>query len=346
MNKAMQAFKVANSFIRYKIGSPRPFFVSYQSTLQCNLRCVFCSAWKLKTHRELDTAQAKKVIDELADFGVAVLGITGGEPLIRKDLEEVAACAKRRGLVVGVNTNGTLLSPKRAKSISSVFDTVFVSLDGFEKTHDAIRGQKGAFRQAFAGLKNLVAVKGDCTVGVNFVLNRMNYEEFIPLCNWIRNLGVVITAFPVAGEDRFVTDYSIPKDDVEGFARKVLMEKAVNPLIGPSGKIIELLPRFVKGEIPRICDAGSLYFGVSPTGELKVCPILPNSPEWQIGSLMTSSMKELVSTNRFRQIMRARERCAPCLAGCTTPYSLLFRNAPKDLTKEALSYIKALFTTL
>jgi MoaA/NifB/PqqE/SkfB family radical SAM enzyme len=345
MKRMMQAFRIASSLVRYKMGLPRPFFVSYQITLRCNRRCVFCNAWKLETYRELDTRQAKKVVGELGDFGVRTLGITGGEPLIRRDLEEIAAYAKRRGLIVGVNTNGTLLTPRRAKSVSSVFDIVFVSLDGFERTHDEIRGEKGTFRQAFAGLKNLVAVKHDCTVGVNFVLNNMNYREFIPFCNWIRDLGVLVTFFPVAGEDNFITDYSIPKSEVDGFVCDVLKEKTANPFLGPSERVIELLPKFVKGEMPHICDAGRLYLGVSPTGELRICPIGPNSPDWQVGSLVTSSIKELVSTSRFHQVLEARKHCTPCLAGCTTPYSLFFRGSAKDLTKETLDYYKAFRNT-
>jgi len=346
MNRMAQAFRITSNFVRYKIRCPRPFFVSYQITFRCNRKCMFCNAWKLKTHNELDTKQAEKVVDELADFGVSVLGITGGEPLVRKDLEEIAAHAKRRGMVVGLNTNGTLLTPKRAKSISTVFDAVFVSLDGFEKTHDEIRGEKGTFKEAFVGLKNLIAVKHDCTVGVNFVLNNMNYKEFIPFCKWIKSLGVLVTFFPVGGEDNFISAYSVPRNEVDGFVCDVLKEKATNPFIGPSEKIIGLVPKFVKGEMPHICDAGRLYLGVSPVGELRICPIGPDSPDWKVGSLSTSSMKELVSSSRFRQVLEARRHCASCLAGCTTPYSLLFRGSVKDLTKEALDYYKSLRNTV
>ena len=108
---------------------------------------MFCNAWKVKNPEELDTEKAKKIVSELGDIGVNILGITGGEPLIRIDLEEIALQASRQGIIVGVNTNGTLLTPKRARSISKVFDTVFVSLDGFEKTHDGIRGEKGTSKK-------------------------------------------------------------------------------------------------------------------------------------------------------------------------------------------------------
>jgi MoaA/NifB/PqqE/SkfB family radical SAM enzyme len=334
------ALKIANSMLRFRIGCPRPFFVSYQITFRCNRKCMFCDAWKLKNPRELDTEQAKRIVGELADGGVGILGITGGEPLIRPDLEEIAAAAKRKGVIIGVNTNGTLLTPTRAKSISTVFDTVFVSLDGFEETHDRIRGEKGTFREAFTGLKNLLSVKGDCVVGVNFVLNNANYKEFIPFCNWIKNLGVFVTVFPVGGEDNLVSAYSIPSNKVDGFVFDVLKEKETNPLIGPSEKVIEFLPRFIRGEMPQICDAGRLYMGVSPLGDLRVCPIAPSSPEWNVGSLVTSSMTELMETTRFRELLEYRKNCKSCLAGCTTPYSLLFRGSAPDLAKEAFTYLR------
>jgi MoaA/NifB/PqqE/SkfB family radical SAM enzyme len=341
MIKLKQAFKIASSFVRCRVGYPKPFFVSYQITLRCNRKCVFCNAWKQKTHRELDTVQAKRVIDELAECGVKILGITGGEPLVRTDLEEIAVHAKSKGLIVGVNTNGTLLTASRALSIAESFDTVFVSLDGFERTHDTIRGERGTFREALRGLKNLINVKRDCAIGVNFVLNKMNYKEFIPFCRWISELGVLITLFPVGGNEGSNLEYAIPAGEVDYFVNQVLKEKAVNPLLGPSAKILELIPRYVKGSMPHICDAGRLYLGISPTGELRICPIGPASPDWQVGSLLDRSMVELMKTDRFRRVLDARKNCTPCLAGCTTPYSLVLRGSTKQLTEEVLSYLKS-----
>ena len=298
---------------------------------------MFCDVWKIKSHKELDTRQALKIVSELDEADVRVLGITGGEPLVRTDLERIADYARRKGIIVGLNTNGTLLTRKRAESISRVFDTVFVSLDGFEKTHDSIRGEKGTFRDAVNGLKNLLAVKKDCTVGVNFVLNNANYKEFIPFCNWIKNLGVAVTFFPVSGDDKFTKTYSIPAEKVDAFVHEILKEKAQNRFLAQSEDVIRLIPKFVKGEMPYICDAGHLYLGVSPTGALRICPIGPDSPDWNIGSLLNSSMTELLCSSRFRKVLENRRRCKPCLAGCTTPYSLLFRASVKDLMKEALT---------
>jgi sulfatase maturation enzyme AslB (radical SAM superfamily) len=151
---------------------------------------------------------------------------------------------------------------------------------------------------------------------------------------------VVVTAFPVAEEDNFVSTFSIPPDEVDDFVSDVQKEKTNNPFMGLSEKVIEFLPKFLKGEMPHICDAGRLYMGVSTIGDLRICPIGPNSPDWKVGSLVTSSVRELLETNRFKQVLEARKNCAPCFAGCTTPYSLLFRGSMKDLTKEAFAYYR------
>jgi hypothetical protein len=147
--------------------------------------------------------------------------------------------------------------------------------------------------------------------------------------------------FPVGGDEGSDAELAIPAAEVDAFVGRVLNEKAVNPLLGPSGEILELIPKYVKGNMPHICDAGRLYMGVTPTGELRICPIGPPSPEWKIGSLIDSSMNELMSSSRFRQVLDARKSCTPCLAGCTTPYSLLFNGSARQLTEEAFSYLRS-----
>lgn len=340
----LRAIAICSNLLSYRRKRLRPFFASYPITLRCNLRCVFCEGWKLKKSMELRTLEAKRVIDQLAAIGVRILGITGGEPLVRKDFEEIANYAQKKGIIVGVNTNGTLITWQRARAITRVCDMVFVSLDGFEKTHDKLRGQYGSFNRAVAGLKRLVAVKGRCAIGVNFVLNKENYREFIPFSRWLKSFNVPVTLAPVVGADRIrsSTTLSIPENKVDDFVHSLLREKQTNPLISPSEKVIKFFPLFIRGTMPKICDAGFLYLGVSPMGELKICPIVPNSQEWIVGSLLKSSGKELLESERFSDLLKARCLCEPCLAGCTTPYSLLARDSPLGIAKEAFAYYKCL----
>ena len=338
-----QAFRMLDDIIRYKLGRSRPVFVSYYATYRCNRRCMFCDLWKMNAP-ELTTEDAEVVIDRIADFGVKSLGISGGEPLIRKDLEEIAERARERGIITGLNTNGILITKKRAPAIAKAFDAVSISLDGFEKTHDEIRGVKGTFREAFQGLRNLTAARGDCVVGVNLVLTNRNFGEFLAFCRWIKEYVAYITFFPVSespGETSYSSLYSIPRDRVDDFVEQVLSEKARDPsFIEPSETLIRLLREFIKGKMPYICDAGRLYLGISPNGDLKICPCVSDKPPWKIGSLLDKSMKELLDSDQFYSALEVIKSCRPCLAGCTTPLSLLFRGSVVHQAKEALKYLK------
>jgi MoaA/NifB/PqqE/SkfB family radical SAM enzyme len=123
-----QAFRMLDNITMYKLGRSKPFSVSYNVTYRCNRRCMFCDLWKMNAP-ELTTEDAKIVIGRIADSGVKSLGISGGEPLIRKDLEEIAEHARERGIITGLNTNGILITKKRAPAIAKAFDAVSISLE-------------------------------------------------------------------------------------------------------------------------------------------------------------------------------------------------------------------------
>ncbi|UCH23855.1 MAG: radical SAM protein, partial [Deltaproteobacteria bacterium] len=94
----------------------RPVVV-WNVTRRCNLKCVHCYAHAkdVSFNNELTTRQGKGLIDDLAGFGVPVLLFSGGEPLVRKDLPELAAYAVKKGMRAVISTNGTLISPKLAR---------------------------------------------------------------------------------------------------------------------------------------------------------------------------------------------------------------------------------------
>lgn len=336
----LKGIGIVRTFARYKMGRPRPLFVSYQITLRCNRRCVFCNIWKERSHKELSTEQAKHVVGQLAGYGVPIVGITGGEPLVRNDLEAIAQYGQSHGVFMGLNTNATLMTPERAMSIAKSFDGVFVSLDGFSATHDEIRGEQGSFDAAIVGLKNLLRVKGNCLVGVNFVLTNRNYKELVTFARWLQDLGVVVSFCPVTSEDGLsYQELSIPKQEINGLLASILNLKSENPkLLEPSVNMIELMRKFLNNEMPRLCDAGHLYLGVNPKGELRICPIGLPDPSWTIGSLLQSNIKEMLRSQRFHTVLDKRANCGPCLTGCTTPHSLLFRSPLSYALKEGLKY--------
>jgi 12,18-didecarboxysiroheme deacetylase len=152
--------------------------VVWNITRACNLNCIHCYARAVdQTHEnELTYDQGLAVIDDLADFGAPVILFSGGEPLMRPDLTELAGYAVSKGMRAVISTNGTLITREKADELKKIgLSYVGVSIDGMEPVNDRFRGKKGAFRDAMAGIKNCQE-KG-LKVGLRFTMNRMNRDE-------------------------------------------------------------------------------------------------------------------------------------------------------------------------
>ena len=137
----------------------RPVVV-WNCTRQCNLSCIHCyaNADHCKSREEIDTSAGAALIHDLADFGVPVILFSGGEPLLRKDLFELANLAKESGMRIALSTNGTLITEKVAGEMERLgFAEVGISLDGIGTNNDRFRGKDGAYEDALAGIRNCIA---------------------------------------------------------------------------------------------------------------------------------------------------------------------------------------------
>ena len=145
---------------------------------RCNLKCVHCYAQSkdIEYKNELTTQQGKDLIDDLAQFGAPVILFSGGEPLMRPDLPELAQYARSKGMRAVISTNGTLIDKKMAKVLKEIgLSYVGVSLDGMKETNDKFRGVKGAFDLALEGMRNCLAE--GIKVRLRFTINRKNVKD-------------------------------------------------------------------------------------------------------------------------------------------------------------------------
>lgn len=152
--------------------------VVWNVTRRCNLKCVHCYAHAkdLPFEGELSTAEAKRVLDDLSEFGCPVILFSGGEPLMRPDLPELAAYAVRKGMRAVISTNGTLITPDVARELKAIgLSYVGISLDGMEEVNDRFRGVKGAFQRALRGIQ--ACRQEGIKVGLRFTMNRLNGAE-------------------------------------------------------------------------------------------------------------------------------------------------------------------------
>ncbi len=152
--------------------------VVWNMTRRCNLRCVHCyaSAKDLDYGNELSTDEGKALISDLAAYGCPVILLSGGEPLARKDLAELARFAVGQGLRVVISTNGTLITKEKASEFRKIgLSYVGVSLDGMKEIHDRFRGREGAFDDALRGIR--YCREEGIKVGLRFTMNRRNAGE-------------------------------------------------------------------------------------------------------------------------------------------------------------------------
>lgn len=152
--------------------------VVWNMTRRCNLKCVHCysASADIDYPDELTTEEGKKLIDDLAAFGSPVILFSGGEPLMRQDLLELAQYATDKGMRAVISTNGTLITKEIAAKLRNIgLSYVGVSLDGLEKTHDRFRGMKGTFGKAMKGIRN--CREAGIKVGIRFTVNKRNLAD-------------------------------------------------------------------------------------------------------------------------------------------------------------------------
>jgi len=152
--------------------------VVWNVTRRCNLKCVHCYAHATgeAAQDELSTEEGKVLLDDLAQFGCPVVLFSGGEPLVRQDLVELADYAVKLGMRAVISTNGTLITRSVAQALKDVgLSYVGISLDGMREVNDKFRGVKGSFKRAMAGIQH--CQQAGIKVGLRFTINRMNAAE-------------------------------------------------------------------------------------------------------------------------------------------------------------------------
>lgn len=143
---------------------------------------------------ELTTAEVREMIHDLGVYGVPVLLLSGGEPLARPDLFELAAFAHECGIRTTLSTNGTLITPSVAERIKATgFGYVGISIDGIGHEHDRFRGKVGAFQAALDGIRNCIAVGQ--RVGLRLTLTRRTVNALPAIIDLIEREGISRVCF-------------------------------------------------------------------------------------------------------------------------------------------------------
>jgi MoaA/NifB/PqqE/SkfB family radical SAM enzyme len=326
MKTSQLATKVLTGFLKFKTGRPKPLFASYNVTGRCNMRCAFCEWWKNEIP-ELPTNKALAAIDAVCSLGVPFFDLSGGEPLLRKDLTVLAKRVASHGCLVSMNTNGTLLNEDRVSEVADVFDTVVVSLDGPREVHDKIRGVPGTYDKATEAIRLLKA--NGVRTGVNSVATPWNIDilpQFIEELRSIADFAQVQPMHPYPPSPE-----NVPKDEqVSRLLDYLLNLKRSDPgFLAVPTEFIKGFEKFFKGKAPKICHAGELYIAINPEGKLLACPA---RSDLVLGDTLSGSVDDALK-QRDSEGWRGVHACRGCWLECTVGVSIVLKNPLREASQ-------------
>jgi AdoMet-dependent heme synthase len=204
------------------IGRPFPELrlVAWETTRNCNLSCVHCraSADRGPFAGELDTPAAFTLLDQIVAVGNPIVILTGGEPLLRPDIFEIAEYGTGKGLRMVMAPNGTLITEKTAGQMAkSGIRRISISLDGADReSHDAFRGINGAFEGAISGI--LQAKAAGIEFQINTTITKTNLKQIDQIQKLAIQLGAVahhIFLLVPTGRGKYIVDQEISAREYE-----------------------------------------------------------------------------------------------------------------------------------
>jgi len=320
-----------------------PFLVVWDFTKQCNLHCKHCyqSSGSEKLPDELNTEEAKKVIDDFSDAGVVAIAFSGGEPLLRNDFFEIAQYARDKDFYVSIATNATLITKEIAQRLEKTVHYVEISLDGFEKTHDDFRGIPGVWKKTVKGIRNCVEVGLDTCVATT--VTKWNLKEIPKLLDFVENdlkanRMIFFNFVPTRrGKD-------IVNQDIEPKERWELLKFLYSKLIDKNCKldVFSTAPQYsvisaeyasgpaiathftnkaamdaLQGRTKTLtefiggCGCARLYAALEPNGDVYPCVFLPI----KVGNIREDKIKDIWQKSEILNKMRNRdlfEGCKDC----------------------------------
>jgi radical SAM protein with 4Fe4S-binding SPASM domain len=337
--------EMKNNKEAHKTIIPPPYLISYAVTRKCNLKCMHCYSDALgePAPDELSTEEAKRLLDEIADWGIKLLIFDGGEPLCREDIFYLAKYASEKGLRTVIGSNGTLINMDVTKQLKySGVMAVQISIDGAKaQTHDWFRGEDGSFYKAMEGAKACKATGLPFQFGMT--IRRGTLDEIPDMLKLAMDSGATAAEFfdlvQVPRVKKEIPDEVLSPEErkkvMEWLAEAqrdcpiiirvpgcpmytlILQEKDIQPEHFPAN-LLKRIPYYGRG-----CAAGipNGYLTILPNGYVIPCMLL----QIKIGNVREESITQIWDNSQVLSKLRNRNllkgECNQCIyrdicAGC------------------------------
>lgn len=309
----------------HRFGLLKPLtFVQWLATYSCNLSCPFCEASAgVPRPGELSTADVRRLLDDLQRMGVRRFVVSGGEPLLRRDIVEILNHATARGLRLGLVTNGLLVEDLWEDLKRQHYFLYFTSIDGPPRVHNEARRRPDAFDRAVAGLERFATLRVPARV-VNTVVHPGNIgalDELAPLIQ--RSAATAWRLSPASPVGRAANGaYDLDGAQLRVLARFVRQRRAEMDVdFGESHSYVNCFDGGPVGK-PFFCGAGLTRCSIMPNGEVVGCQQVYD-PRFAEGDIRTTPFPEIWSKgfSRFRTReappdCRGCEHLGACQGGC------------------------------
>src|ERR687894_1070225 len=261
-----------------------PVLVHFEVTLRCNARCGFCDYWK--TDASARATELKSFAEAARFFNPMLVTFTGGEPLLRRDLEALVAAVAGaiRLKYVTLITHGGMLSAQRARALWDAGINQFnISLDYLDGRHDAARGIPGLTARIL-GAVSAMRAQGIDSIRFNTVIKDDNLDQLLPIVHRAAAMGCgvnfsVYTDSKNGNREHLVRDGQ--RDELGAVVAELLaFKRRRRGVITNSDYYLEQIPRYVRGEMTEPCRSGMTTIHVDPTGHVRRCPDFPTDFHW------------------------------------------------------------------
>lgn len=299
----------------------------FEITSRCNARCEHCgsSCGDFIPKDEITGDEVRKVLREIYDKNYdtrkVMLNITGGEPLLRKDLFELMAYARSLGYSWGITSNGMLIDEKIVQKMAETeMYSVSISIDGMKETHESFRKVKGSWEKIIKGLKLMMDCPTIKIVQVTTCVCKKNIDELEELYNFLVDLGIkywrLMEVDPI-GRAKDNDELLINPEETERMFNFVAEKQRDGKMVVEYGcsHFLGMDVEPVIRQKPFICYTGITVGSVLSNGDIFVCPDVERRPELIQGNIRKDSFTEVWETKfkPFRTLDRtSNEKCLNC----------------------------------
>ena len=297
-----------------------PLVMSWNITRECNLKCSHCyiNATDKKLDNELNTQEAKNLIDQIYQVSRPLLILSGGEPLLRPDIFELIKYGSKIGLKMGLGSNGSLIDDAMATKLKDAgIATVSISLDSnVPEQHDEFRGVSGAWEKAVEACK--VLRRNNVLVQVNTTLTQQNYNQIDDIMALAESIGVEnFHLFFLVPTGRGTKMIDLSPEQYEAMIAKTFAKTAnhtlnVRPSCAPQFMRIAKDMGLDMRQWIRGCIAGLYYCRIYPNGDVTPCPYLPV----KLGNVREKSFKDIWFNSEVFNALRnpnlLKGKCGAC----------------------------------